>query len=65
MGGDTKHSIESKVQEELHDYEDLRCLREAKAAERKAPTIGIDELKKSIAERTKGSAGSNKKRASR
>jgi len=26
------------------DSEDLRCLREAKEAERDAPTIGIDEL---------------------
>jgi hypothetical protein len=37
-----------KEQEELQDYEDLRCLREAKEAERDAPTIGIDELKKKI-----------------
>jgi len=29
-----------KVQEELDDYEDLRCLREAKEAEKDAPTIG-------------------------
>jgi len=37
-----------KVQEELRDYEDLRCLREAKEAEKDAPSIGIDELKKQI-----------------
>ena len=35
-----------KIQEELRNYEDLRCLREAKEAEKTAPTIGIDELKK-------------------
>jgi len=35
-----------KMQEELASYEDLRCLREAKIAERDAPTIGIAELKK-------------------
>ena len=35
-----------KVQEELQDYEDLRCLREAKASEQDATTIGIEELKK-------------------
>jgi hypothetical protein len=29
-------------------YEDLRCLREAKKAEKTAPTIGSDELKKQI-----------------
>lgn len=35
-----------KVQEQLLDYEDLRCLREAKESEKDAPTIGIEELKK-------------------
>ena len=35
-----------KVKEELQDYDDLRCLREAKESEKDAPTIGIDELKK-------------------
>jgi hypothetical protein len=35
-----------KVQEELDDYENLRCLREAKAAEQNAPTISLEELKK-------------------
>jgi len=40
-----------KVQEELADYEDLRCLREAKEAEKDAPTIGIAELKKKIGRR--------------
>jgi hypothetical protein len=41
-----------KVQEELQDYEDLRCLREAKEAERDAPTLGMAELKKKIAAQT-------------
>ncbi|MDO8955255.1 MAG: type II toxin-antitoxin system Phd/YefM family antitoxin [Deltaproteobacteria bacterium] len=41
-----------KVQEELEDYDDLRCLREAKEAEKAAPTIGIAELKKKIGRRT-------------
>jgi hypothetical protein len=37
-----------KVQEELDDYQNLRCLREAKNAEQYAPTIDIDELKKNL-----------------
>jgi len=37
-----------KIQEQLEDYEDLRCLREAKTAEGNAPTIGLDELKKRL-----------------
>lgn len=45
-----------KIQEELHNYEDLRCLREAKEAEKNAPTIGIDELKKQIGGRTSRSS---------
>ena len=40
------------IQEQLQDYEDLRSLREAKEAEKDAPTIGIDELKKKIGART-------------
>jgi len=44
-----------KIQEELQDYEDLRNLREAKEAEKDAPTIGMDELKKKIKMRTKRS----------
>ena len=38
-----------EIQEELEDYKDLRCLREAKEKEKDAPTIGIEELKKKIA----------------
>jgi hypothetical protein len=45
-----------KIQEELHNYEDLRCLREAKEAEKNAPTIGMDELKKQIGGRTSRSS---------
>jgi PHD/YefM family antitoxin component YafN of YafNO toxin-antitoxin module len=37
-----------KLQEELDDYENLRCLREAKQAEKSSPTIGIIELKKHL-----------------
>ncbi len=37
-----------KVQEELLDYEDLRCLREAKRAEGKAPTISLEEVRRRI-----------------
>ncbi|PIP09091.1 MAG: prevent-host-death family protein [Syntrophobacteraceae bacterium CG23_combo_of_CG06-09_8_20_14_all_50_8] len=45
-----------KIQEELALYEDLRCLREAKMAEKDAPTIGIAELKKRIAGQTSKSS---------
>ena len=45
-----------KIQEELASYEDLRCLREAKMAEKDAPTIGIAELEKRIAGRTSKSS---------
>ena len=45
-----------RVQEELEDYEDLRCLREAKEIERSAPTIGLTELKKKIGRRTSRSS---------
>jgi len=41
-----------RIQEELEDYRDLRCLREAKEAEKDAPTIGMAELKKKIGRRT-------------
>ncbi len=37
-----------KVQEELLDYEDLRCLREAKRAEGKAPTVSLEVVKRRI-----------------
>jgi hypothetical protein len=44
-----------KIQEDLADYEDLRCLREAKKAESGAPTVGLSDLKRSLAKRTKHS----------
>lgn len=37
-----------RVQEELDDYENLRCLRKAKEAEQGAPTIGVEELKEHL-----------------
>jgi hypothetical protein len=37
-----------KVQEELDDYQNLRCLREAKEVEQDAPTVSLEELKKHI-----------------
>jgi len=42
-----------RVQEELDDYQNLRCLREAKAAEQYAPTTSIEELKKRFKTPTK------------
>ncbi len=51
-----------KVQEDLHSYEDLRCLREAKESEKNAPTIGIDELKKQIRGRASRFSRSGKAR---
>jgi AbrB family looped-hinge helix DNA binding protein len=51
-----------KIQEQLQDYEDLRSLREAKEAEKDAPTIGIDELKKKIGTRTSGARRRTKTR---
>jgi len=40
-----------KLQEQLEDYEDLRRLREAKAAEGNAPTVELDELKRRLRKR--------------
>jgi len=37
-----------RVQEELDDYDNLRCLREAKGDEKNASTIGLEELKKHL-----------------
>jgi hypothetical protein len=42
-----------KVQEELEDYEDLRCLRDAKEAEKNSPTVGIEEVKKHVGKRAR------------
>jgi len=41
-----------KLQEEIEDYEDLRCLREVKETEKEAPTIEMAELQKKIRRRT-------------
>ena len=45
-----------KLQEEIEDYEDLRCLREAKETEKEAPTIGMAELQKKIGRQTSRSS---------
>jgi hypothetical protein len=37
-----------RVQEELDDYQNLRCLKEAKKAEENAPTTSLEELKKNL-----------------
>ncbi len=37
-----------KVQEELSEYEDLKELRQAKEAERNAPTVSLEEAKKEL-----------------
>jgi len=42
-----------RIQEELDDYENLRCLRDAKKAERDAPTLGLEDVKKRIGLSTK------------
>ena len=42
-----------RIQDELEDYQDLRCLREAKETEKDAPTIGMAELKKRIRRRSR------------
>ena len=51
-----------KVQEELQNYEDLRCLREAKEAEKNASTIGIEELREKISGQTNRSRQRDKTR---
>jgi len=42
-----------RIQEELEDYQDLRCLRGAKEMEKDASTIGMAELKKKIRKRSR------------
>jgi len=37
-----------KIQEELSDYEDLKELRQAKEAEKNAPTVSMEEAKKKL-----------------
>jgi hypothetical protein len=50
-----------EIQEQLDDYEDLRCLRDAKQTEKDAATIGIAELKKKFERQTRRSTGRAKK----
>lgn len=42
-----------QVQEQLEEYEDIRCLREAKEAEKDADPISLTELKKTIVKKRK------------
>jgi PHD/YefM family antitoxin component YafN of YafNO toxin-antitoxin module len=44
-----------RIQEALADYEDLRCLREAKESEREAPTVRLSDLKRNLERRAKRS----------
>jgi len=37
-----------RMREDLEDYENLQCLREAKKSEKKAPTVGLSALRKSL-----------------
>jgi len=46
-----KDLADLKIQENLEEYEDLRCLREAKELEKDAPTIGLSEVKKKLRRR--------------
>lgn len=41
-----------RIREDLEDYEDLRCLREAKKSEKKATTVGLSALRRSLARRS-------------
>ncbi|MCX5647146.1 MAG: type II toxin-antitoxin system Phd/YefM family antitoxin [Phycisphaerae bacterium] len=45
-----------KIQEDLADYEDLRCLREAKELEKGTRTIGLSDLKRTLMGRAKHSS---------
>jgi hypothetical protein len=54
-----------KLQAELEDYEDLRCLREAKEAESNVPTIGLPEAKSRLLERTRTRRVARKPRGER
>ncbi len=49
-----------KIQEQLLDYEDLRCLRKAKETEKDAPAVSLDELKKQIKRGKKQPAANQK-----
>jgi hypothetical protein len=51
-----------KLQERLEDYEDLRCLREAKVTEGRCPTIGLSDVKERLGAGTSRSSGPGKPR---
>ena len=51
-----------KMQEALEDYEDLRCLRDAKAVEAASPTVGLAELRRKLKGQTKRCSGHGKPR---
>jgi DNA primase len=51
-----------KIQEDLENYEDLCCLREAKESEKEAPTVGLRDLKRSLTRRTNHRAKRTKAR---
>lgn len=40
--------IPKKEQEALNDYEDFKDLRQAKKAEKNAPTVSLEEAKKEL-----------------
>jgi hypothetical protein len=42
-----------RVQEELDDYQNLRCLRAAKESEQYAPTVNLEDIKKHLKTSTK------------
>ncbi len=50
-----------RLREELEDYEDLRCLRQAKEREGKAATIGLAEIKRRLSGRAKHGLGPRKR----
>lgn len=51
-----------KLRAELEDYEDLRCLREARDAEATAATLGLTEVKQRLLKRTSTGNASGKPR---
>jgi hypothetical protein len=51
-----------KLRSELEDYEDLRCLREARDAEVTAATVGLTDVKQRLLKRTPTGSASGKPR---
>jgi hypothetical protein len=51
-----------KLRAELEDYDDLRCLREARDAEATAPTVGLAEVKQRLLKRATTRSASGKPR---